>query len=93
MIHPNMEKKYVSVTELAKMLGISRVAVFNKIKKGQIPAEMIGNAYAIPYAAVENLIQSKDTNVLPEDDKKEIEEAVKKVVDEYGETLKKLGEE
>ena len=38
----NKNKKYYTVKELADILGISRVAVFNKIKKGEIKAEKAG---------------------------------------------------
>lgn len=91
----NKDKKaiYISVAELAKMLGISRIAVFNKIKKGQIPAEKIGRSYAISMYHVNEIISGSSSGVLTEDKKKEIKKAVKKVVKEYGETLKLLGKE
>ena len=84
---------FVSVAELAKMLGISRIAVFNKIKKGQIPAEKIGRSYAISMEHVNEIISGSNLNVLTEDKKEEIKKAVEKVVKEYGETLKLLGKE
>ena len=40
-------KEFVSTSELAKLLGISRIAVFKKIKKGEIRAEKIGRAFVI----------------------------------------------
>lgn len=91
----NKDKKaiYVSVAELAKMLGISRIAVFKKIKKGQIPAEKIGRSYAILMEHVNEIISSPNSGVLTEDKKQEIKKAVEKVVKEYGETLKLLGKE
>ena len=84
---------YMSVAELAKMLGISRVAVFNKIKKGQIPAEKIGRSYAISMEHADEIAGGKSFNVLTEEKKAEIKKAVAKVVREYGETLKLLGKE
>jgi excisionase family DNA binding protein len=94
----NMENKgkkaiYVSIPELAKMLGVSRVAVFNKIKKGQIPAHKIGRNYAISMEDVSDLVDGGKLNVLTEEKKSEIKKAVEKVVKEYGETLKLLGKE
>lgn len=79
--------KYISVQELADILGISRIAVFKRIKKGQIPAERFGRSYAIPrdYAS--------ESGGLTENKRAEIERAVGKVVKEYGETLKLLGKE
>lgn len=38
---------YVSVAQAAETWGISRIAVFKKIKKGQIKAQKIGRSYAI----------------------------------------------
>lgn len=84
---------FISVAELAKMLGISRIAVFNKIKKGQIPAEKIGRSYAISMEHVNEIISGANLNVLTKDKKEEIKKAVEKVVKEYGETLKLLGKE
>jgi excisionase family DNA binding protein len=86
------QKKYVSVAELAKMLGISRIAVFNKIKKGQVPAEKIGRSYAVPFEFVSNLL-NLDSGPLTGEKKKDIEKTVEKVIKEYGETLKLLGKE
>jgi excisionase family DNA binding protein len=89
----NNEKKYVSVAELAKLLGISRIAVFKRIKKGQIPAEKIGRSYAISMADVNQIIKGTSPQVLTEEKKQEISKAVEKVVKEYGQTLKLLGKE
>src|SRR3989344_3646535 len=38
---------YITTAELAKMLGISRVAVFKKIKDGEIKAIAMGRNYVI----------------------------------------------
>ena len=84
---------YISVEELAKMLGISRIAVFKKIKKGQIPAEKIGRSYAISVEHVSEIIGNQDNSILTESKKTEIKNAVEKVVKEYGETLRLLGKE
>lgn len=87
MENKTQKGKYISVQELADMLGISRIAVFKRIKKGQIPAERFGRSYAIPrdYAS--------ESGGLTESKRAEIERAVGKVVKEYGETLKLLGKE
>src|SRR3989338_10090933 len=91
----NKEKKaiFISITELAKMLGISRVAVFKKIKKGQIRAEKIGRSYAISMEDATDIVRGVDSKVLTEEKKSEIKKAVEKVVKEYGETLRLLGKE
>ena len=45
-------KKYFSVPELAKILGISRIALYKKVVSGEIKAQKIGRNYAIPESAV-----------------------------------------
>ena len=86
------KKVFLSVAELSKMLGISRVAVFKKIKKGQIPAHKIGRSYAIAAEDAEEIVHGPK-NVLTDPKKEEIKRAVGRVVREYGETLKLLGKE
>lgn len=81
--------KYLSTSEVAKILGISRVAVFQKIKAGLIPAEKIGRNYAVK---AEDLTKALE-KTLTDERKNEIDVAVKKVVDEYGKTLRMLGRE
>ena len=81
------ESKYITIPALAKMLGISRIAVFKKVKQGEIKAIRIGRNYAIPRRGLDSLLGK----TLGESDKKEIDSAVKKTIAEYGETLKLLG--
>lgn len=82
-------KEYISIARLAKLLGISRIAVYKKVKKGQIKALRIGRAYAIPIKEIGNIL----SKVLKDDDKKQIDKAVIKAVHDYGEVLKLLGRE
>lgn len=84
----NMQNKnFLTTTELAKLLGISRVAVFKKIKKGEIKAEKIGRNFVIHKKELGNILGKS----LTRKEKLEIEKGVKKVVKEYGETLRLLG--
>lgn len=81
-------QKHYSTSELATLLCISRVAVFYRIKKGDIKARKIGRNFVIDAADLPpDLIPS------PKDDTEEIRRAVKKTVNEYGETLRLLGKE
>lgn len=84
---------FISVAELAKILGISHVAVFKRIQKGQIPAEKIGRSYAISMEYVNEIVYGSGLNILTESKKEDIKKAVEKVVKEYGDTLKLLGKE
>ena len=80
-------KEYYSVSEFAEILGISRIAVYKRIKKGQIEAVRFGRSYAIPKKYILEIIGEN----LSEREKKIIEEAVEKTFKEYGEVLKRLG--
>lgn len=79
--------EYITIPQLAKILGISRIAVYRKVKKGQIKAVRIGRTFAIPQKQIAAILGK----TLRKEDKKEIEDAVRKTVKEYGQTLKLLG--
>ena len=81
--------KYISLPELAKLLGLSRIAIYKKVKAGEIKATKIGRNYAVPRKYVEQIIGQ----TLDDREKKEIDRAVKKTVKDYGEVLKLLGKE
>ena len=83
------KKDYISIAEFAKILGLSRIAVYKKVKKGQIKAIKIGRSYAIPRSVLSNLLG----HTLSEKEKREIQKAVKKTVKEYGEVLRLLGKD
>jgi glutamine synthetase len=51
-----MEQDYLSPTEVAKVLGISRQAVIERIKHGHLYAERVGNRYIIP----KNMLAAKE---------------------------------
>ena len=81
------ENEYITIPALAKILGISRIAVYNKVKQGKIKAIKIGRNYAIP----KKILGVISGQALDEQDKKEIDLAVKRTVTEFGHTLKLLG--
>ena len=83
------QSEYLSIAQFAKVLGISRIAVYQKIKKGQIKAIRIGRSFAIPKKYLTDITGK----TLGEKDKKIIDDAVKKTFQEYGELLKLLGRE
>jgi excisionase family DNA binding protein len=82
-------KKYITIPELAKLLGVSRIAIYNRVKKGQIPATKIGRTYVITDQTIANILGKKVTSR----GKKRIDAAVRKTVHEYGQVLKQLGKE
>ena len=81
--------EYLSIPQVAKMLGVSRIAVYKKVKSGQIPAIRVGRNYAIS----RNDILSGENAQISEARKDQIDKAVHKTVKEYGEVLKLLGKE
>lgn len=85
----NTKDRLLSTAELAKILGISRIAVFQKIKQGSIKAVKVGRNFVIDQADVTHLLGGEVTSK----QKKDIEAAVDKTIAEYGETLRLLGQE
>jgi excisionase family DNA binding protein len=82
-----VKNEYISIPELAKILGISRIAVYKKVKTGIIPAQKIGRNYAIPKKYIQNVL-GKELN---DADRQLIARAIKKAMTEYGEVFKLLG--
>lgn len=80
---------YYTTTEAAKVLGVSRIAVFQKIKEGKIRAKKMGRNYLIPK---EEILEAAG-QVLSQKRREEIESGVDKVITEYGEVLRRLGKE
>ncbi|HQL34488.1 MAG TPA: excisionase family DNA-binding protein [bacterium] len=83
------EKNYYTVKELADIMGLSRITIFKKIKAGKIKAEKIGRNYII----YKNDLKEMFSNNLTKDDKIIIKNALKIVLNEYGDTIRMLGKE
>jgi excisionase family DNA binding protein len=73
-----MNNKYLSIVEVAKLLKISRIAVYKKVKKGQIKAIKIGKQFAIP----DKIVNEVKYRSLKETDRIRIRKAVRKTVRE-----------
>lgn len=73
---------------MAGMMGLSRIQVFRLVKAGKIPAIKIGRNFAI---------KKTDLGVyggeVSAKEKQNIASSVDKVIKEYGDVIKKLGEE
>lgn len=85
--------EYLSIAQVAKILRISRVAVYKRVKKGDLESIRIGKIYAIPRESILKKIRKIRGHNLTSEEKMTIEKAVEKTFDEYGEVLKKLGAE
>lgn len=82
-----MNKKFLSTTEVAKLLNISRVSVFKKIKSGELKAEKIGRNYIVPIENVAPFLKEE----IDESTRNKIVHSVDKVMEDFGETIKRLG--
>lgn len=85
----NNKKQFYTITELAGILNISRQAIFKRIKNGQLKAEIAGNSYIINKKDLSDIIDDNLTDKI----KSEINKGIAKVIKEYGDTLKMLGNE
>ncbi len=79
----------LTIPQLADKLGLSRVAVWNKVKRGEIPAAKVGRQY---------VISARDARIAGGEElspgrKRWLEGAVDRVVREYGPVLKRLSRE
>jgi excisionase family DNA binding protein len=81
-----MQRAMKTIPELANDLGLSRVAVYKKVKSGQIPATRVGRYYVISSQTAKSLSQQ----TINQQDLDWIDAAVKKVVQEYGTVFKWL---
>ena len=84
-----VNEKCLTIPELAKFLGVSRIAIYNRVRKGEISAVKIGRTYVITDEAIANVLGKEITRAR----KKLIDPAVRRTVQEYGEVLKQLGKE
>ncbi|MBI2409655.1 helix-turn-helix domain-containing protein [Candidatus Kaiserbacteria bacterium] len=84
-----MDKRIYSTIEAAKILQISRIEVFRRIKRGKLKAEKVGRNYVI----AENALLEALGQLVGPLKKQKIERAVERAVKEYGKTFKKLAEE
>jgi excisionase family DNA binding protein len=82
-------QKYLSIPDVASIMGMSRIAVYKQVKRGDIKSIKIGKTYGIPRSYI-NEISGKTLSL---EKKKIINRAVGRVVQEYGELLRKLGNE
>lgn len=84
-----MTKTMYSTSEAARILNISRIEVFRRIKTGKIEAQKVGRNYVISHdSLMENLGKIIGTHK-----KEEIEKTIDKALKEYGNVFKKLGRE
>ena len=81
-------KKFYTIPEAAKKIGLSRSQVFRKVQAGQIPAQRFGKNYLIDSRALNFLTGEIDSH-----DIRSIEKAVRKTLKDYGEVIRDLGDQ
>jgi excisionase family DNA binding protein len=89
MLKNTENKEYFSTGELARLLNISRISIFKRIRSGKIKAIKVGHNYIIPREEFMSIIGT----FISKDRKNEIDAVVRSAVLEYGEALKLLGSE
>jgi excisionase family DNA binding protein len=87
-VSPN-EQEFFSSTEAAKILGVSRIAVFKKIKSSALKATKVGRNFII---SRESLMEALGEQ-LSGKGRQEIDSAIKQALREYRETFRLLGQE
>ena len=84
-----MVKEYYSTTEVANIFRVSRITIFQWIKKGKIIAIKVGRNYVVPHSS----IVEKLGETLGPEKKAEIEKAIDKAIKDYEQTFRMLGKE
>jgi excisionase family DNA binding protein len=80
------QNKFLSVSQVSKIIGLSRTHVLRLIQNGQIPAEKVGRSYIVPESGLPGIYRP-----LTDKEQQKIHEAVDKTFREYGEVIRKLG--
>ena len=79
----------LTIPQLAEKMGVSRIAVYNKVKNGKIPAQKIGTNYVITEEDANKILSEIPSN----DNVVWIDNTVKTIVSEYGPLFKWLSQE
>ena len=90
MVKEFKDKTLFSTLEVANILGVSRVTVFNRIRSGEINALKVGRAYLISKEELNRYLGKEE---LTEERKQEISQNIDLILSEYGKALKMLGNE
>lgn len=58
-----VERRTLSVSEAARVLGISRAHAYDCVRSGELPSITLGRRIVIPRAAVDRLLDESDDAV------------------------------
>ena len=81
--------RYITIPQLAKVMSVSRATVYRKVRSGEIAVKKVGRTYVISNEDIDRALNEE----LTDSDKERIDRAVEKVIEEYGEVLRRLGSE
>ena len=84
-----MKTDFVSTSEAAKILQVSRIAIFNKIKAGKLPAIKVGRNFVIKKSDV----LKAAGELLTSGQKRKINRAVERATTQYGDVFRRLSQE
>ncbi|GAA1130156.1 hypothetical protein GCM10009670_23700 [Citricoccus alkalitolerans] len=56
------DTRFMTVTEVAEMMRVSRMTVYRMIHAGELPAVRFGRSYRVPESAVEQILQTGATD-------------------------------
>jgi len=84
-----MPPKYYSTMEAARILRLSRIAVFQRIKSGKLKAEKVGRNYIVNH---ESLMEALG-QAIGQEKREDIEQAIDKALHDYRGTFRLLGKE
>lgn len=87
------DRIYISIPQLAKLLGISRIAVYKKVKRGEIDAIRVGRNYAIATEYIHKNIVDLDPSKLSPIETVEIENVLTRVMDDFSDVLTAVGKD
>lgn len=60
-----MDREYYSIPEAAALLGLSRIAVFKRVKAGSMAALRFGRNWAVPAAELERVLAAAKISPAP----------------------------
>lgn len=83
-----MEKKFLTTKEAAQILGLSDRHIRRLINQNLIPAKKVGRSFIIEASQLNPIFQKATPG-----EKQFIRKSIKKIIKEYGKTLKLLGSE
>ena len=84
----NSKTNLLSLPQAARITGYSRVEMFRKVKRGEIPARRIGRSYFVQRANLGPIYAP-----ISQSASQTVDRAVAKTLKDFGETIKLLGKE